>query len=160
MKIKVLLFTLPILFFIVISSCKKEKHTNEDLYEESKASGLTFYKNKDSILSPAGGSPHGTFKLKFNSAATVAFDSNGKLPAGGTFPNGSLIVKEVYSGGQIILYAVMKKSDSEFAANGWLWAEYKPDGGTEYSVSKKGGACTSCHSGSTNRDLVRTFDLH
>lgn len=133
---------------------------NESLYEESTASGLVLYQNNDSILSPAGGSPHGNFKLKFNAAAMSQFGSDGKFPSGGTFKEGSLIVKEVYTGSDISLYAVMKKDDSKFAANGWLWAEYQPDGKTKYSIAKKGKDCTSCHSTSANRDLTKSFDLH
>ena len=82
-------------------------------------------------------------------------------PAGNTFPSGSIIVKEVTSGGSVSLYAVMKKDPgNDNAGNGWLWGEYNPDGSTAFSVSKKGDGCISCHSGSPNRDLVRTFDLH
>ena len=145
---------------IIISSCKKEK-LNEDLYEEVKGTGLILYQNKDSILSPAGTSPHGLFKLKFNATSTSQFGSDGKFPGGSTFKNGSLIVKEVYSGGQLSLYAIMKKdADSKFSANGWLWSEYEPDGKVKYSITEKGKSCTSCHSGSPNRDLTRSFDLH
>lgn len=144
---------------LAIPSCKK-KSLNEDLYEESKAPELTLYQGKDSILSPAGGSPHGPFKLKFNATAVSQFGSDGKLPTGGTFKEGALIVKEIYSSGQLSLYAVMKKEDSKFSASGWLWAEYEPDGKTIYSVGKKGKDCVSCHSGSPDRDLTRSFDLH
>jgi hypothetical protein len=143
---------------IVLFSCKKKK-LNENLYEEATATGLTFYQNNDSILSPAGPSPHGTFKLKFNSTTVSQLGSDGKFP-GGTFQDGSVIVKEVYSGNQVTLYAVMKKDDSRFSANGWLWGEYKPDGEVVYSVGEKGKVCVSCHSGSPNRDLTRSFDLH
>lgn len=88
---------------IVAHSCKKKK-LNEDFYEEATASNPVFYQNKDSILGPAGGSPHGNFKLKFNSIAASQFGSDGKLLLGGTFTNGSLLVKEVYSAGQLSLH--------------------------------------------------------
>jgi len=141
-------------------SCKKKK-TNTDLYEESKASGLSYYKMKDTIYSPAGGSPHGSFKLKFNAAALSKLDASGKLPTGATFDDGALIVKEVYSGNSIILYAVMKKdSKSDYSAKGWVWAEFDPDGGVHYNVSKNGDGCVSCHSTPPSRDYTRSFDLH
>lgn len=148
-----------IALLITISSCKKKK-LNESLYEESTESGLVFYKNNDSILSGAGNSPHGSFKLKFNTLAASQFGPDGKLPTGATFQNGSLIVKEIYSGGVITLYVVMKKDDSKFASNGWLWAEYGTDGKTVYSVGEKGESCIGCHSATPNRDLTLSFDLH
>jgi hypothetical protein len=155
----VVLITL-ILILVIFSTCKKKK-TNTDLFEESKGSGLSFYKGKDTIYSPAGDSPHGKFKLKFNSIAQSKLDASGKLPAGATFDNGALIVKEVYENSTLTLYAVMKKdAKSKFSANGWLWAEYAPDGSVKYDVSKQGEACTSCHSATTNRDHTRSFDLH
>jgi len=150
-------FTFPAIMLI---SCKKKK-TNESLSDEARGSGLTLYKNKDTIHPPLGGSPHGDFKLKFNSKAIVKFDGSGRLPENETFDKGSLLVKEIYSGGVISLYAVMKKDpDSKFSSGGWLWGEYGPDGKTVYGVDKKGEACISCHRGTPNRDLARSFDLH
>jgi len=59
------------------------------------------------------------------------------------------------------LYAVMKKDPSNGnAGNGWIWAEFETNGTVKTSVSAKGSACISCHSGTPNRDLIRTFDLH
>lgn len=144
----------------VHSSCKKKK-TNESLSDDARSPDLSLYKNKDTIYDPAGGSPHGRFKLKFNGTATSKFGGDGKMPANVAFDKGSTLVKEVYENGSIKLYAVMKKDpDSKFSAGGWLWGEYGPDGKTIYSVAKKGEACLSCHQGGTNRDLARSFDLH
>lgn len=149
-----------VLLLILGVSCRKKK-TNTNLYDESQSSGLSLYKGKDTIYSPAGGSPHGNFKLKFNDNATSKLDGSGKLPTDGSFDNGALIVKEVHSGNEPTLYVVMKKdSKSKYSSKGWLWAEYEPGGKIVYDVSKKGEACTSCHSGSVNRDLTRSFDLH
>ncbi len=143
----------------IATSCRKK--TNEKLYEESKTADLVFYKSKDTIYGPKGGSPHGAFKLKFNSTAVGVLGADGKLASGSEFPKGSLLVKEVYEGTTLKLYAVMKKDPtSKYASNGWVWAEYKPNGGVEYDISKTGSACTSCHSNSPARDLTRSFDLH
>ncbi len=152
---------IPIFFiiFLAFSSCSKEK-ISSNLYEESIASDLVFYQNTDVILSPAGSSPHGPFKLKFNEKAKSQLGSDGKLPDGATFKNGSLIVKEIYSGSTLQLIAVMKKNDSKYSGEGWLWAEYKPDGTAVYNISDKGKSCIACHSASINRDLTNSFDLH
>lgn len=145
---------------VLYVSCKKRK-TNEKLYEDSKSTDLAFYKGKDTIYGAKGGSPHGSFKLKFNSTAIASLGSDGKLPVGGSFSEGSLIVKEIYSGSELTLYAIMKKdSKSKFASNKWVWSEYKPNGKVAYNVSLEGKACTSCHSSGTTRDLTRSFDLH
>jgi hypothetical protein len=149
-----------ILVLVIIPSCKKKKF-NDELFEEATASNLSFYLGVDSVFNPAGGSPHGNFKLRFNNTASSVFDVDGKLPVGSSFPDGSLIVKEAFTGTGNMIYAVMKKdSRSKFSANGWLWAEYKPDGTVITNVKDKGSSCTSCHSVHPNRDHVRSFDLH
>lgn len=151
------------LVIVFMQSCKKDKaNTDADnqLYSESTAAGYTFYQS-GALLPAASPSPHGSFKLRFNSTALAALDSTGELPSGASFPNGSIIVKDVYSGNNVSLYAVMKKDPSNSnAGNGWLWAEFNTDGSAAFSISKKGDGCISCHSGTPNRDLVRTFDLH
>lgn len=83
------------------------------------------------------------------------------LPAGTRFPDGSIIFKEILSQDAVQLYAVMyKDAFNPLAGNGWLWAEYEPDGTTFISVLRQGVDCTSCHArelGPQN-DFVRTFE--
>ncbi|MFM2018093.1 MAG: hypothetical protein RL007_1749 [Bacteroidota bacterium] len=145
-------------------SCKKRKEEklNEALYNETVSSSFTFYRGIDSVYTAAGGSPHGSFKLKFNSTAAAALTDNGRLPAGQEFPDGSLILKEVNTGSGATLYVVMKKDkSSKFKSEGdWVWAEYGIDGEAVYSAGKKGESCTGCHTSGTTRDFVRSFDLH
>lgn len=162
MKKYFIVFALLSLFISFMQSCKKDENEGDKtLFAEATATGYTFYQNKDSILSAAGNSPHGKFKLRFNATAQAALDSTGELPTGSLFPAGSIIVKEVYSNTFINLFAVMKKESSNGnAGNGWLWAEYKTDGSAQYSISEKGGSCISCHSNNPHRDFTRTFDLH
>jgi len=150
-----------LLLITVIVSCKKKEKTNDALYAESIAGDLKFYQNKDTLYSPAGNSPHGDFKLKFNAIALANLGADGKLPKGVAFSYGALIVKEIYSGGKISLYAIMKKEQkSKYAKNEWVWAEYGPDGETVYNVGLKGKGCVSCHNAGATRDYTRTFDLH
>lgn len=145
---------------ISVFGCKKKK-TNEALYNASIATDLSFYKGKDTIYDPKGGSPHGYFKLKFNQTAINALGADGKLPIGETFPEGSVIVKEIYASGAISLYAVMKKDrNSKFASHKWVWGEYSPSGKTVVSVNGEGKECVSCHTNGTTRDLTLSFDLH
>ena len=135
--------------------------TDESLFMQATAlEGFQYYR-EGNVFPPAAPSPHSSFRLKFNEIAWEALDEDGELPAGTAFPEGSLIVKEVVQSGIVGLYAVMKKRSADAnAAEGWLWAEYKPEGGLGYSIQKQGIGCTSCHGGKPHRDFVRTFDLH
>jgi len=66
------------------------------------------------------------------------------------WPEGSVIVKDGFSGSDLELIAVMEKR-----ADGWYWAEYDADGDPSYSGHPE--LCTDCHrSGS---DYVRAFAL-
>ena len=159
--IKTLLPLLAVIFFL--QTCKKDnKDTDADnaLYDETKMGSYSYYQNGDT-LAGASSSPHGSFKLRFNSTAAAALDSTGELPSGSSFPTGSILVKEIFSGNSIDLLAVMKKDPSDGnAGSGWIWAEFNTDGSAKFSTGKKGDGCISCHSTSPHRDLVRTFDFH
>lgn len=148
-----------VLITTVLYSCRKDKGINPLLAFSDKAlfdsakneSAFIYYQNSPTVHSGTNG-PHGSFKLKFNKMANAALTDNGKLPAGATFPNGSMIVKVVESNG---LYAFMYKRE-----NSWLWAEINADGSILYSVNKDPSVCTSCHSQSGNRDLVVSFNFY
>ena len=165
---KYLTITTILLFFIALSqSCKKKDEASPDddnaLFALVGQSGYTYYVGTPGIAAGVGNSPHGFERVRFNSIAQAALDTTGKLPSGSSFPTGSVIVKEIYTSatGSINLYAVMKKDpSSSVSGSGYQWAEFKTDGSASFSTGKKGAGCISCHSGSGNRDLVRTFDLH
>ena len=157
-----------LLFFIAFNqSCKKKDEASPDddkaLFALVEQGGYTYYRGTPGITAGVGNSPHGFERVRFNSTAQAALDTTGKLPAGSSLPTGSVIVKEIYSSatGSINQYAVMKKDpSSSVSGSGYQWAEFAPDGSVTFSTGKKGNGCISCHSGSPNRDLVRTFDLH
>ena len=150
------------LAFFILPSCKKRSIEKADdaLFDELAGSGYVYYQG-GAVLQAKGGSPHGPFKLKFNGTAQTALNSSLELPAGNSFPNGSILVKELYDGNTLTLYVVMKKDDSDKnAEQDWLWAEYDTNGEVIYSIGQKGSSCISCHTATPNRDLIRTFDLH
>jgi len=100
-------------------------------------------------------------RVSLNATARGALQ-NGRLPSQSAFPEGSIVFKEVLtsSGATSILAVMYKNENNSLAGNGWLWAEYRPGGGTQYSVNNRGGACTGCHSldlGPRN-DFVRSFE--
>lgn len=83
------------------------------------------------------------------------------LPAGTSFPDGSIIFKQIISAGQTSLYAIIYKDrNNPLAGNGWLWAEFLPDGTPFISLTRKGANCTGCHSleQGPRHDFVRTFE--
>ena len=101
-------------------------------------------------------------RVSFNSVAAGVLQ-NGRLPAGTTFPTGSIVFKEIKPNATVAatLYAVMvKEIGNSLAGDGWLWAEYGPTGSVAYSVNSRGGACTSCHRREQDprNDLVRSFE--
>ena len=160
--------TATIIVVILFKSCVYHDLTDRDLvdatdaslFEEANQSGFTYYQSGNSI-SAAPQSPHGMFKLRFNSIAFQALDASGELPEDGRFPNESMVVKESYVNGTLNILSVMKKSPSDpNAGDGWLWAEYRVDGTSAVSIEGNGSFCIGCHHDTPNRDLVRTFDLH
>jgi hypothetical protein len=94
---------------------------------------------------------------------STAFDAllGGRLPEGESFPDGSIIVKEVIMDGRATLLAVLVKDRSNpLAGHGWLWSELQPDGITVYSMRNRGEGCVGCHSRDEGprHDLIRTFE--
>jgi hypothetical protein len=66
------------------------------------------------------------------------------------WPEGSLIVKDGYEGGDLCFVAAMEKVDGE-----WFWVEYDEDGDTLFSGAPT--LCTGCHR--LGEDWVRAFFL-
>ncbi len=163
---------LKTIFFISISSiiftsCKKEEtvsnsNTNSDLelYQKSKVStNFTWYKNIDSLFKKSSGSGHGQplFKTRFNSIAASKLTSEGKVEDNAQFPEGSLIVKELYTEGKVLdLYAILYKDskNNDADSKGWVWGYIRPDGNVAISAAKKGSSCINCHSQSENIDYI------
>lgn len=126
------------------------------------ATGWTYYKNRSDTLLRSAGSGHSEARLRtrFNPAAATQLDANGKVRAGASFPDSSLIVKELIIAGTLSRYAVMLKlrGSANASAGGWLWAYYAPDGSPQIGIAGRGTACVSCHSGGI--DYVRMNDSH
>jgi len=148
----------------LLTQCKKNAEgADKVLFDKSNTtSGFTFYKNNSSVLPTSNQGGHNEpFRVRFNAIAQAALTDNGKLPAGGSFPEGSLIVKEQYdaNGSTVKLLAVMEKATTNSASGaGWIWAKYSPDGKVIISIDDKGSACINCHS--TNaRDYGRLYEL-
>src|SRR5690606_26694709 len=102
------------------------------------------------------------FRVRFNAIAKNAFNANGVLPDGENFPDGSMVVKELYNtkNGNLALIAIMKKDGKhKNQGEGWLWVEYDPDGNEVYALNRNGSGCVGCHKTNSN-DFVRLFKLY
>jgi len=166
MKTKYLILT-AFSFILFLSQCKDEEEIavgpDKELFDEATAAtGFSFYKNDTLVVASSQATGHKPFmRVRFNAIAQAALDSTGKLPSGASFPNGSLIVKDLYDSqtGPIALYAIMKKDSTNANAGvNWLWAEIGPDEKVAISVTDKGAICIGCHS-TSSRDYTRIFDL-
>jgi Cytochrome P460 len=144
-------------------SCTHEKdgaQQDSALLEEANSLAL-FYLADSALLPGISPSPHGSFQLRYNQIFKDFLDDMENVPSGESVPNGSIIVKDAYSGNQLIQIAVMKKDESHpDSGSGWIWAEFSPDGKPIVSTIDKGEACIGCHSTAPNSDFTKTFDLH
>lgn len=165
MRKKTILFIALSLAIFTLSQCSDEDAVGPDLdlYNEATAtSGFTYYQGNTAIRQSSSASGHRPYmRVRFNAIAQSALGLDGRLPSGSTFPNGSMIVKELYDNpvGPIIQYAVMKKDSlNTYAGNFWLWGEYYSESSVAISVTENGVQCTSCHS-TDSRDFVRVFNI-
>lgn len=159
----ILAITLVAAVFTSIVGCQKTTEADKLLFEKATDTGYTYYKADSTVKPSSSPSAHNAFfRVKFNQTALAALTDSGRLPAGAVFPDGSIVVKELYNSvnGELQLLAVMEKASGNSAAgNNWLWAEFEPGGKAVFSTSKKGNGCISCHNASGNRDYVRLFEL-
>lgn len=148
---------------LLFNSCEKDKEatgTDLKLYEMTKETiGFIWYKNSSSLLAKSAGSGHPQpfLRTRYNSIAATQLDPNGKIVSGALFPEGSLIVKELFDnstklGRYAILYKNSGSADSD--AKGWVWGYINSDGTVEEAASKKGSSCISCHPQADNIDYI------
>lgn len=149
--------------FSVVVSCKKDStpsDTDAELFEKAKATtGFTYYKKSTELLDKSSGTGHSQpyLRTKYNDIAATKLDSTGKIIAGTTFPEGSLIVKELFDNTTTIgRYAMLYKNSSspDADAKGWVWGYVNSDGKVAEPASKKGTSCINCHSQSDNIDYM------
>ncbi len=137
--------------------------TDESLRQAIGArSSWTFYRNNSNRLSRSAGSGHVEPQLRtqYNPRAATMLDANGRVRAGSSFPDSSIIVKELYAGGAITTLAVMMKlRGSPQASQGdWVWGYYDGAGGVRISVTTRGSGCAGCHA--SGIDYTRMNDSH
>lgn len=158
-----LYFFFIILFSSGINSCKSDKveiETDILLFKMAKSTaGITWYKNSNILLDKSSGSghPQAYLRTRFNSIAATTLDVNGKIINGSIFPEGSLIVKELFENTTTLSrYAILYKDGNspDADANGWVWGYIDSDGTVATPASSKGSSCIGCHSQSDNIDYM------
>jgi hypothetical protein len=161
-KIKFVL-AIGILVIVATNSCKKDEEatsTDKELYEMAKATeGFTWFKHSNELLDKSIASGHSQpfLRTRYNSIAATNLDSVDRIKQNSTFPEGSLIVKELYSNEtSLSQYAILYKETSNPSADakGWVWGYMSSDGTVSESSSNKGSACISCHSQLGNTDYM------
>jgi hypothetical protein len=151
---------------IILSTngCKKDSSlgTEEELLTMAKkTTGFVWFKNSDALLPKSSLSGHSEpyLRTRYNAIAATMLDGTGKVQNSIIFPDGSLIVKELYSNQTTLSkYAILfKKSGHKDAdSNGWVWSILNADGSIVEPAANKGNACISCHSheGNVNYTLM------
>ncbi len=150
----------------VFTACSKDDDssssgiTDQELLDLAKSTnGFIWYKNSDDLLPKSSGTGHAQplLRTRYNATAAAQLDADGKVKAGTTFPDGSLIVKELNDNATTLaIYAVMyKQSDDPNAdANGWVWAYINADGSVLTSATGKGNGCNGCHGQADHIDFT------
>jgi hypothetical protein len=158
---RLIFFSSALIVFIVVA-CTKDKVNTVDieLLEKAKdTTGFVWFKYSDTLLPKSAGSSHNEpfLRTRYNAIASSQLDSDGKILTNAQFPEGSMIVKELFDNTTTIgRYAILyKDSDSDFAdAKGWVWGYMYADGSIVEAASKKGNACINCHSQAQNIDYM------
>ncbi|MEO8211399.1 MAG: cytochrome P460 family protein [bacterium] len=159
-----------ITIFLICNSCVSEKEdgviiSDATLFEMAQnVSSFSYFENNSDTLNTDPSSPHFAFvRVRFNPRARSGMNDSLNLLTAATFPEESMIVKEVYGskGGALTRYEIMYKlHGASNSASGWVWSELAADGTPIYTSINKGDQCISCHSLPVNSDFVRTFSLH
>lgn len=146
-----------------LSSCSKDdklEGIDKELYDmASSTSGYTWFENSSAYLDKSSGSGHNFphLRTRFNATAASRLDSTGRIFADTTFPEGSMIVKELYDGSKgLERYAILYKqsNNSNADANGWVWGYINSDETVAVSATEKGNACIGCHTQPDNIDYM------
>jgi hypothetical protein len=126
--------------------------------------GHVWYRNSAADLDRSNGSGHNYdhLRTRYNTEAATMLDTNGKVMDGAVFPEGALIVKELYDDpGTVERYAILWKQTGHADADdaGWVWGYVNADATVRTPAADKGDGCVSCHrqSGHIDQTLMNKF---
>jgi len=156
-------FLIVLIVSAVVLSCSKDKVPSDidrELLEMAlNTQGSAWYQFNDSLYEKSSGSGHNWpfLKTHYNAIAQTKLDGTGKVQPNALFPEGSLIVKELYTDSTTIgRYAILyKDSENQYAdPKGWVWGYINADGSVAVSAVNKGNSCINCHLQSENIDYM------
>lgn len=172
---------LPLLLlssFLLIAGCSEKESTatsptdqptvtDAQLYQMALTTPkAAFYKNStDTIAGNSGGAHAAKILVWYNAKAATQRDAQGKVKSNPTFPDSSLIVKQIFtSTNATTAYAILFKlrKATNAGAGGWVWSEVNANGTPLASANTKGAGCSGCHSTGSglNFDYTRMNDSH
>jgi hypothetical protein len=163
MKKTILILSIISSLIILITACKfdnVEGRFETDIFNKAKSTdGYVWFKYSNVSLQRSSGSGHTQplLKTRYNNVAAGQLDSIGRIKVGASFPEESMIVKELLgSNGNLELYAVLYKNSKHPSADakGWVWGYYNQDGTANISSTLKGKECIGCHSQSGNQEYM------
>lgn len=147
----------------LMNSCKKDvalSEIDEELFNMARNTvNFTLFKNSTDLLNMSDGNAH-TYpylRTRYNDIASTQLDTTSRISENALFPEGSIIVKELYSNTTTIArYAVLYKNSSNVNADarGWVWGYINANGTVAETATNKGSACNGCHSQSGNIDYM------
>ena len=141
---------------ILTNACSKDDDegtvgTDTMLLEMAKqSSGFVWFGNSDTLLPKSSGTGHSEplLRTRYNDVAAAMLDADGRILPGATFPEGSLVVKELYEDASTLgRYAILFKQPShpDADADGWVWGYILANGSVALPASSKGSGCRGCH---------------
>ncbi len=152
------------LSFAFFLSCGKETepeiNTDKEVFDLIKSvSTKHYFYNSDALLQTSDGSGHAQpfLRVWYNDAAAGVLGSDGRILENISFPDGSLVVKELFKNEtELEVYAILYKSSlsPDADAKSWVWAYLDKDGNVLEPAANKGNACISCHLQSGNIDYM------
>ncbi len=153
---------------VALSGCRHEADpfaVDAELLDRARGSEASvWYRFDDDLLPRSSGSGHNEafLRTRFNDVAASILDENGKVMEDTLFPNGSLIVKELWLDENTLgTYAVLlKRAGTQGAdADGWVWGYVRANGEVRESAINAGNACRSCHgqTGHIDRTLMNAY---
>lgn len=173
---KLYLFLLSCLFVFVGCNEKESSSTSPadqptvtdaQLYQMALTTPkAAFYKNStDTIAGNSGGAHAGKILVWYNAKAATQLDAQGKVKSNPSFPDSSLIVKQIFTSTNVTTaYAILFKlrNATNAGAGGWVWSEVSANGTPLASANSKGSGCSGCHSTGSglNFDYTRMNDSH
>ncbi|MBC7864061.1 MAG: hypothetical protein IAF38_13880 [Bacteroidia bacterium] len=168
MKKYILSLSVFIVSAIIIFSCRKDVGTLDTTFTDAKFFALIqgdtigggYYKDASNNSTFTSDAAHGAkpYKLRLNKKGFLALTNAGKLPNGGSFPDSSLVVKELHSS---VITDPIANYGALYKLNGtWNWAKFTASGTVVFGIHDNSTTdCKSCHSANPN-DYVLTFAVH